>query len=84
MVFLRARESETQLFKNAGRGRATNMVSRNNDGTITFFRPRRSAIIPMTGAVTAVARMVALTVRLTANSEAWKISRKGGSNGCVL
>ena len=50
--------------------KAVGMVRRNSDGTMTFLRPRRSAIMPMMGAVRAVAKMVALTVRLTANSEA--------------
>ncbi len=49
---------------------AVGIASRNSDGTMTFLRPRRSAIIPMMGAVRAVAKMVALTVKLTANSEA--------------
>lgn len=50
--------------------RAVGTVSRNIEGTMTFLRPRSSAIIPMGGAVRAVARMVALTVKLTSNSEA--------------
>jgi len=64
--------------------RAVGMASRKREGTMTFLRPRRSAIIPMMGAVSAVAKMVALTVRLTASSEAWKIWRKSGSKGWVL
>ena len=50
--------------------RAVGMVSRKSEGTMTFLRPRRSAIMPMKGAVRAVAKIVALTVRLTSNSEA--------------
>jgi len=38
--------------------------------TMTFLRPRRSAIMPMMGAVRAVAKIVALTVKLTCNSVA--------------
>lgn len=49
---------------------AVGIVSRKSEGTITFLRPRRSAIIPMKGAAIAVAKMVALTVKLTCNSEA--------------
>ncbi len=50
--------------------RAVGMVRRKSEGTITFLRPRRSAIMPMKGAVMAVAKMVALTVKLTWSSEA--------------
>ncbi len=50
--------------------RAVGTANRNNEGTITFLRPRRSAIMPMNGAVRAVAKIVALTVKLTFSSEA--------------
>src|ERR1035438_295406 len=42
-----------------------------------------SASRPMKGAVSAIARMVALTVSDTAISEAWKICWRYGSSGCV-
>ncbi len=60
--------SEPKLVEVATR--AVGMVSRNSEGTMIFLRPRRSATMPIKGAVRAVARMVALTVRLTCNSEA--------------
>ena len=46
------------------------MVSRKSAGTITFLRPMRSAIRPTMGAARATPKVVALTVRLTCNSEA--------------
>ncbi len=49
---------------------AVGIASKNNEGTMTFLRPRRSAIMPMMGAVRAVAKIVALTVKLTCNSVA--------------
>ncbi len=44
-------------------------VSANRDGTITFLRPMDSASRPTKGAASATAKMVALTVRLTAMAE---------------
>ncbi len=52
--------------------RAVGMVSRNSEGTMTFLRPRRSAIMPIMGAVRAVARIVALTVKLTSQLRGMK------------
>ena len=52
-------------------------------GTMTFLRPMVSAIMPVTGAMSATASVMAPTVRLTSISEAWKRRWKSGSNGCV-
>ena len=46
-------------------------VSKYRHGTMTFLRPIDSAINPITGATSATARIVALTVMLTSISEAW-------------
>src|SRR5664279_5089284 len=59
-------------------------VSAYSEGTITFLRPTDSASSPMKGAVSAIARMVALTVSETAISEALKTCCRYGSSGCVL
>src|SRR5664280_3296374 len=59
-------------------------VSAYSEGTITFLRPTDSASSPMKGAVSAIARMVALTVSETAISEALKTVCRYGSSGCVL
>ena len=51
---------------------AVGATSRNKATTIMHRRPSVSATTPMTGAVTVTASVVALTVRLTADSVAWK------------
>lgn len=51
--------------------------------TMTRLRPRASAMSPMIGAVNATAKVVAVTVILTAPTDAEKACANKGSKGCV-
>src|SRR6185436_60808 len=53
----------------------------NADPTMTRRRPKVSASRPIPGAASATAMVGAVTVRLTANRDAWKVRASSGSSG---